>query len=75
MHADVPVLGQGAGLGEADDIQPAETRQALGRQLHAKWAKYPRPDEGKQEANGARQVGIDEGQEVRVVGALDTDER
>ncbi|MNL85854.1 hypothetical protein D3C87_2143240 [compost metagenome] len=67
------MFGQRARLGEADDFLPAEAGQALGRQLHAERPEHQGPDEGEQQADRAGQVGIDEGQEVRVVGTLDTD--
>ena len=35
LHGQVPVLGQGRRLGQADDVVPTEARQALGRQFGA----------------------------------------
>ncbi|MNT68847.1 hypothetical protein D3C72_2071090 [compost metagenome] len=75
MHAKAPVFGQRCRAGHADDVAPAEAGQTLGRQFDTEWAHHQGPDEGKQQPYRTCQVGVDEGQEVGVVGALDADER
>ncbi|MNR04931.1 hypothetical protein D3C85_1209290 [compost metagenome] len=68
------MLGQRGRLGHADNVVPTEAGQALGRQLDAERAHHQGPDEGEQQAHRPGQVGVDKGQEVGVVGALDADE-
>ncbi|MNH41787.1 hypothetical protein D3C79_1033490 [compost metagenome] len=75
LHAQAPVIGQTRRLGEADNVAPGETGQAFGCKLSTERPGDQGPDEGEQQADGACQVGVGEAEEVRVVGALDTDER
>ncbi len=53
----------------------AETGQALGCQLGTERPGDQGPDEREQQAHGTSQVGVGEAEEVRVVGALNADER
>ncbi|MNO85067.1 hypothetical protein D3C76_764270 [compost metagenome] len=75
LHAQAPVIGQTRRLGEADNVAPGETGQAFGCKLSTERPGDQGPDKGEQQADGACQVGVGEAEEVRVVGALDTDER
>jgi len=69
------VFGQGCGLGEADDVTPAETGQALGGEFGAERPRNQCPHKRKQQAHGPGEVDVGEVEKVRVVGTLDADER
>ncbi|MNR30993.1 hypothetical protein D3C85_1484790 [compost metagenome] len=75
LHTQASVLGQVGRLGHPDNVVPTEAGQALGRQFRAERAGHQGPDEGKQQTDGAGEVGIGEAQKVRVVNALEADKR